>query len=189
MTDWKSKVLSAIDAEQEQLLELCSQLIRFPSENPPGDSRDISSFIMEYLKQAGIDTEVHPATETMLNLVSTLKTGAAEPSDKKLIFCGHTDVVPAGDRSRWDFAPFCGDIVDGYLLGSGAADRKAGLAGLIFAMGTLSRLGVHMRGDLDLLVVRNGGTDGHLGEPWVIARGQYMGTASFIAGISGQRDP
>lgn len=30
MIDWKSKVLEAIDAEQDQPLELCSQLIRFP---------------------------------------------------------------------------------------------------------------------------------------------------------------
>ncbi|MNI05303.1 Succinyl-diaminopimelate desuccinylase [compost metagenome] len=189
MTDWKSKVLSAIDAEQEQLLELCSQLIRFPSENPPGDSRDISSFIMEYLKQAGIDTEVHPATETMLNLVSTLKTGAAEPSDKKLIFCGHTDVVPAGDRSRWDFDPFCGDIVDGYMLGRGASDMKAGLAGLIFAMGLLSRLGVPLRGDLALLVVPDEETGGHLGVPWVLERGLVTGTAAVIAEPSGPLNP
>lgn len=34
MTDWTSKVLNAIDEGQDQLLELCSQLIRYPSENP-----------------------------------------------------------------------------------------------------------------------------------------------------------
>ncbi|MHA6530774.1 M20 family metallopeptidase [Paenibacillus sp. BAC0078] len=189
VTDWKSKVLSAIDEEQEQLLELCSQLIRFPSENPPGDSRDISAFIMDYLKQAGIDTEVHPATETMLNLVSTLKTEAKAPSDKKLIFCGHTDVVPAGDLSRWDFDPFCGDIVDGYLLGRGASDMKAGLAGLIFAMGLLSRLGVPLRGDLALLVVPDEETGGHLGVPWVLERGLVTGTAAVIAEPSGPLNP
>lgn len=82
MTDWKSKILQAIDDEQDQLLELCSQLIRFPSENPPGDSRDISAFIISYLKEAGIDTSIHPATDTMLNLVSTLSSGADEPSGK-----------------------------------------------------------------------------------------------------------
>lgn len=34
--DWKRKVLDAIEEGQDELLELCSQLIRFPTENPPG---------------------------------------------------------------------------------------------------------------------------------------------------------
>ncbi|MEK3670339.1 M20 family metallopeptidase [Paenibacillus sp. FSL R10-2771] len=189
MTDWKSKVLAAIDAEQDQLLELCSQLIRFPSENPPGDSRDISAFIIDYLKQAGIDTSIHPATDTMLNLVSTLGTGAEQPSGKNLIFCGHTDVVPAGDRSRWDFDPFCGDIVDGYLLGRGASDMKAGLAGLIYVTALLSKLGVPLKGDLSLLIVPDEETGGHLGVPWVLERGLISGTAAVIAEPSGPLNP
>lgn len=189
MTDWKSKVLEAIDAEQDQLLELCSQLIRFPSENPPGDSREISAFIIDYLKQAGIDTSIHPATDTMLNLVSTLGTGAEQPSGKNLIFCGHTDVVPAGDRSRWDFDPFSGDIVDGYLLGRGASDMKAGLAGLIYVTALLSKLGVPLKGDLSLLIVPDEETGGHLGVPWVLERGLISGTAAVIAEPSGPLNP
>ncbi|NOU78748.1 ArgE/DapE family deacylase [Paenibacillus sp. LMG 31459] len=189
MTDWKSKVLAAIDAEQDQLLELCSQLIRFPSENPPGDSREISAFIIDYLKQAGIDTSIHTATDTMLNLVSTLGTGAEQPSGKNLIFCGHTDVVPAGDRSRWDFDPFCGDIVDGYLLGRGASDMKAGLAGLIYVTALLSKLGVPLKGDLSLLIVPDEETGGHLGVPWVLERGLISGTAAVIAEPSGPLNP
>lgn len=82
MTDWKSKVLEAIDAGQEELLALCSQLIRYPSENPPGDSREISAYIIGYLKEAGIDTAIYPATETMFNLVSTLGAGAEERTGK-----------------------------------------------------------------------------------------------------------
>ncbi|WP_151734397.1 M20 family metallopeptidase [Paenibacillus tengchongensis] len=192
MTDWKSKILNAIDERQEELLELCSQLIRFPSENPPGDSREISAFIIDYLKQAGIETEVHPATDTMLNLVSTLKSESASPGGSKgnkLIFCGHTDVVPAGDLSRWDFDPFCGDIVDGYLLGRGASDMKAGLGGLIFAMALLAKLGVPLQGDLALLVVPDEETGGHLGVPWVLERGLVDGTAAVIAEPSGPLNP
>ncbi|WP_342480232.1 ArgE/DapE family deacylase [Paenibacillus sp. FSL L8-0340] len=189
MTDWTSEVLNAIDEGQDQLLELCSQLIRYPSENPPGDSREISAFIIDYLKQAGVNTTIYPATEKMLNLVSTLTTAAEQPSDKKLIFCGHTDVVPAGDLSRWDFDPFCGDIVDGYMLGRGASDMKAGLAGLIYAVALLSKLGVPLKGDLSLLIVPDEETGGHLGVPWVLERGLISGTAAVIAEPSGPLNP
>lgn len=73
MTDWKTKVLEEIDARQDELLELCSKLIQFPTENPPGDSREISAFIIDYLHRAGISTDIHAATEQMLNLVSEYK--------------------------------------------------------------------------------------------------------------------
>ncbi|ASA23057.1 M20 family metallopeptidase [Paenibacillus donghaensis] len=191
MIDWKAKVLEAIDEQQDELLELCSRLIQFPSENPEGDSREISAFIINYLKEAGIGTEVHLATDTMLNLVSTLegKGGTGAGADRKLIFCGHTDVVPAGDRSRWDFDPFCGEIKDGYMLGRGASDMKAGLAGLIFATALLAKLGVPLSGELALLIVPDEETGGHLGVPWVLERGLITGTAAVIAEPSGPQNP
>ncbi|SLK08082.1 MULTISPECIES: M20 family metallopeptidase [unclassified Paenibacillus] len=187
--DWKRKVLDAIEEGQDELLELCSQLIRFPTENPPGDSREISAFIIEYLHQAGIDTKVHAATETMFNLISTLNGEGADKSDKHLIFCGHTDVVPAGDLSRWDFDPFCGEIKDGYMLGRGASDMKGGLAGLIFATVILAKLNVPLRGDLSLMIVPDEETGGDLGVPWVLERGLATGTAAVIAEPSSPQHP
>lgn len=185
--NWKQKVLDAVDERQEELLELCSKLIQFPTENPPGDTRDISAFIIDYLKKAGIETEVHAATPEMLNLISTHK-GSGE-NGKRLIFCGHTDVVPAGDLDRWDFDPFCGEIRDGYMLGRGASDMKGGLAGLLFATALLAKLGVPLKGDLSLLIVPDEETGGHLGVPWVLERELINGTAAVIAEPSGPLNP
>ncbi|CAM4331285.1 M20 family metallopeptidase [Saccharibacillus endophyticus] len=188
--DWKARLLQEIDNRQDELLELCSALIRFPSENPPGDSRDISQFIIAYLKKAGMDTTVHETTETMWNLVSTLGGAASSDSEKKkLIYCGHTDVVPAGDLERWDFDPFCGEVRDGYMLGRGASDMKGGLAGLIFATVLLAELKVPLQGDLSLLIVPDEETGGHLGVPWVLDRGLVEGTAAVIAEPSGPLNP
>lgn len=187
MTDWKKLILEEIDKRQDELLELCSRLIQFPSENPPGDSREISQFIMDYLKEAGIGTAVYEAEPKMWNLVSDY--GSPEAGGKRLIFCGHTDVVPAGDLSRWDFDPFCGEIRDGYLLGRGASDMKAGLGGLIFTVALLSKLGVPLDGCLSLLVVPDEETGGHLGVPWMLERKFIDGTAAVIAEPSGPQNP
>ena len=50
-----------------------------------------------------------------------------------LVFAGHTDVVPTGEPSHWQYQPFAAHIVDGMLYGRGAADMKGSLAAMITA--------------------------------------------------------
>lgn len=183
--DWNKRLLEEIDKRQDELIDLCSKLIQFPSENPPGDTRDISKFIIDYLQEAGIGSDVHESAPNMLNLLSTI---GAE-GEKHLLFCGHTDVVPAGDLSRWDFPPFGGLVRDGYILGRGASDMKCGLAGLIFATALLKRLGVPLAGQLSLFIVPDEETGGHYGVPWVLERGLITGTAAVIAEPSSPQHP
>ncbi len=50
-----------------------------------------------------------------------------------LCFAGHTDVVPPGPLEDWNTDPFCAEIQDDKLIGRGAADMKAALAGMVDA--------------------------------------------------------
>ena len=43
-------------------------------------------------------------------------------SGPHLLFNGHTDVVPPGERSLWTHEPFGADIAGGLLYGRGAVD-------------------------------------------------------------------
>jgi succinyl-diaminopimelate desuccinylase len=175
--EWNQLIIEEIDKRQDELIQLCSQLIQFPSENPPGDTRDISEFIITYLKEAGIETATHESGPNMYNLLST--TGIK--GDKHLLFCGHTDVVPAGDEARWEVPPFSGLVKEGYIHGRGATDMKGGLAGLIFTTALLARLDVPLSGQLSLFIVPDEETGGHLGVPWVLDRNLITGTAAVIA--------
>ncbi|NOU52455.1 succinyl-diaminopimelate desuccinylase [Pseudoalteromonas sp. JBTF-M23] len=49
-----------------------------------------------------------------------------------LAFAGHVDVVPASNKG-WLAAPFSGDIIDGCIIGRGAADMKGGIAAMLSA--------------------------------------------------------
>lgn len=183
--NWNDLVLNEIEQNQEELISLCSKLIQCPSENPPGDSRAISQFIIDYLKRFGIETSIHESQDKMWNLISTI----GSPGEKHLIFCGHTDVVPAGDLSKWDFLPFSGLVKDGFIHGRGASDMKGGLAGLIFTVGILARLGVPLDGQLSLLIVPDEETGGDFGVPWVLDRSLIHGTAAVIAEPSHPQHP
>ncbi|MGV3575893.1 MAG: succinyl-diaminopimelate desuccinylase [Devosia sp.] len=62
------------------------------------------------------------------NLFATRGTGG-----KRLLFAGHTDVVPPGDRAQWTSDPFVPRIEGGKLFGRGAADMKSGVAAFVAA--------------------------------------------------------
>ena len=50
------------------------------------------------------------------------------------MFAGHTDVVPAGDETKWLYPPFTPTIDEnGVLYGRGAADMKSGVAAMVCA--------------------------------------------------------
>jgi succinyl-diaminopimelate desuccinylase len=51
-----------------------------------------------------------------------------------LLFNGHTDVVPPGDRALWTHEPFGAEIADDVLYGRGAVDMKSGIAAFVAAV-------------------------------------------------------
>jgi succinyl-diaminopimelate desuccinylase, proteobacterial clade len=52
---------------------------------------------------------------------------------RRLLFAGHTDVVPPGDAAHWTSDPFVPRIADGKIYGRGAADMKSGIAAFVTA--------------------------------------------------------
>tara|TARA_Y100001970_G_scaffold154281_1_gene188967 strand:- start:2159 stop:3295 length:1137 start_codon:yes stop_codon:yes gene_type:complete len=57
----------------------------------------------------------------------------AKYGNKGKVFCylGHTDVVPSGPEEEWTSNPFEANIIDGELIGRGAADMKGSVAAFI----------------------------------------------------------
>jgi acetylornithine deacetylase/succinyl-diaminopimelate desuccinylase-like protein len=114
-------------------VELLQELIRFPTENPPGDVRDCIGFIQNLLSALGIASEVYARDALRPNLVARLPgRGVAPP----LLLYGHVDVVPVSDQS-WTVQPFAGLIKVGFVWGRGALDMKSGLAMLLSAFAAM----------------------------------------------------
>ena len=111
-------------------LEIARALIRFPSVTP-ADCGALP-YLRGLLAEAGFAAELvafeAQDTPAVLNLYARF--GAARPN---LAFAGHTDVVPPGDKARWRFDPFAGEIAGGELWGRGACDMKGGVAASVAA--------------------------------------------------------
>jgi succinyl-diaminopimelate desuccinylase len=111
---------------------------------------EITCFIRDWLKEYGLSSRIHSIEKGKEHLISNLGR-KAEPG---LVFYGHADVVPAGERKHWSFPPYSGKtIADGKILGRGASDMKGGLAALVYAFKVLGQLDVKLRKNLQLITV------------------------------------
>lgn len=88
-----------------------------------------------------------------------------------LIFAGHTDVVPEGDRKAWQYDPFDLTEIDGMLYGRGVADMKGSLAAMLIAAQQWVTNTKHTNGRLGFLITSGEeGDDYNLGTPYVMTQ-------------------
>lgn len=174
----KNRLWKLVDEKKQDLLKLCSQMIQTPSENPPGHMEEITELICKHLKNNSIEYQIVRPEENTPNIIATMGNGEG----KTLLLNGHSDVVPAGDRSKWNFDPFCGEITDTQILGRGTSDMKAGLGALLFVMGLLNSEKINMKGKVVLHVVPDEETSGEMGTKWLVQNGYAAnGDACLIA--------
>ncbi|NHN40895.1 M20 family metallopeptidase [Halorubellus sp. JP-L1] len=141
---------------------LARELVRIPSENPPGEERAVAEYVVDWCEHHGLDAELVPTPEApeRPNAVAVVgdHDGADDAGGPTLVLNGHTDVVPAGDRGAWTHDPYAGEIVSAegggdvrgggdVLYGRGSADMKTGVA---VALATALELAPRFEsGDLD----------------------------------------
>jgi len=161
----KIQLWKTIDENRDELIQLCADLIRIPSENPPGNVDEIVSFISNFFEKNKIDYRIVGPSPAFPSIVAGIGEG---PS---LIFNGHCDVVPAGDRSHWDFDPYRGEITATTIRGRGTSDMKCGLGAALFAMSLVRQIDIPLRKRLEIHIVPDEETGGANGTKWLAENG------------------
>lgn len=148
--------------DRADLVEFASDLIRIPSENPPGrGSARCAAVITTRLRAMGLTVRtLNPSG------VGRCISGTFGDGGRALYFSGHYDVVPAQDRSQ--FLPV---VRKGNLHGRGAADMKGGVAAMAFAIRALAATGFEPQGRLISMSVPDEETSGPNGTMALAAAG------------------
>ena len=86
---------------------------------------------------------------------------------RRLVFNGHLDTFPMGDRSAWSADPR-GEERNGRLFGLGVSDMKGGLAASIFAVRMLAFTRASWKGEVVLTFAGDEETMGELGTQFLL---------------------
>ncbi len=153
------------------VVQLCSDLVKIQSENPPGDTSEAIEYIREFLEGLGVIPTVTKNRGGRWNLV-------VNNPDYDLLFCGHVDVVPAL-RDGWSVDPYSGLERDGFVWGRGATDMKGGCAAILAAYADLIESGEEP--GVNLAFVCDEETGGEYGIRYLLHNGLVSGTECLIA--------
>ncbi len=97
---------------------------------------------------------------------------------RSLILQGHIDVVPEGPAELWSRPPFDATVKDGWMMGRGAQDMKAGVTSMIFALDAIRNAGYAPDGRIHLETVTEEESTGN-GALSTLMRG-YLADACLI---------
>lgn len=167
-------VLSAID--DDRVVALAQELVRIPSENPPGGEEPAQNYIATWLARFGYDARRVDSPDGRPNLLFERGNAANGPT---LLFNGHVDVVPSGPD--WSRDPFSGDIENGRLHGRGAADMKGGVAAILEVAAVFAQLDPDLAGRLAWTVVADEEAGGEHGTGFLCDAGHIDADMAVVA--------
>jgi len=162
-------VIEKIESMRNEIVGFLQDLVKMPSEVPPGRYKEISKFIESKMIEVGIKTQ-----RKKNNVIGEIGSGMS-PS---LIFCAHLDTD--GSFNGWTKDSHGGEIVDNKIYGRGACDDKSCIVAEIFAVKALLASGFNFKGKLTLTAVINEEIGGLLGADYIVNKGLVKGDACLI---------
>ena len=179
-----------IDAHFDEQVAFLQQLIRVPTDTPPGNNTPHAERTAELLTAMGLAVEQHPVPasevqaaglQSITNLIVRRSYGAG---GKTIALNAHGDVVPPGEG--WTHDPYGGEIEDGKIFGRAAAVSKCDFSTYAFAIRALEAVAKPTTGQIDLLLTYDEEFGGEVGPAWLLAQGLTRPDLLIAAGFSYQ---
>lgn len=161
--------------------QLCQQLLRIDTTNPPGNERPAAELVANALREAGLDPQMLEAQPNRTNVVVRHRgTGKLPP----LLLTAHLDVVEA-DPSKWRRPPFSGDEFEGCLWGRGAIDMKNMAAMCTAILRRLASTNTRLDRDIIFAAVADEEAGCDLGSRFLVEQHRSLVEAEYAIGESG----
>lgn len=188
MTDY-NQLDAWIDAHFDEQVKFLQELIRVPTDTPPGNNAPHADRTAELLKAMDFNAEKHvvPADEvkaaglqTITNLIVRRNYGVG----KTIALNAHGDVVPPGEG--WTYDPYGGEVADGRIYGRAAAVSKCDFSTFTFAVRALEAVAKPAQGNVELHFTYDEEFGGEVGPGWLLKKGLTKPDLMIAAGFSYQ---
>ncbi|MDD2877046.1 MAG: M20/M25/M40 family metallo-hydrolase [Acidiphilium sp.] len=188
MNERSAAIAGFLHAEQERQTAFLRELVRTPSDNPPGDCAAAGERAAQLLQGLGFVVERHFVPDDLVravgmisatNLVVRQSFGVGGPV---IALNAHGDVVPPG--AGWTHDPYGGAIVDGWMVGRGVAVSKSDFATYAWALLALRELALPLAGTVELHFTYDEESGGEIGPAYLLERGISRPDLAIGAGFS-----
>jgi len=178
-----------IDAHFDEEVAFLQQLVRVPTDTPPGDNAHHAEVTGALLRDFGLAVEAHPVPEDQVRAqgmasITNLIVRRNYGQGPTIALNAHGDVVPPGEG--WTHDPYGGEIVDGRMYGRATAVSKSDFATFTFALRALEAVARPTRGTVELHFTYDEEFGGELGPGWLLAHGLTKPDLLIAAGFSYQ---
>jgi succinyl-diaminopimelate desuccinylase len=182
-----------IDAHFDEEVKFLQELVKVPTDTPPGNNAPHAERTAELLKAFGFEAEKYAVPEAEaksygLQSITNLIVRRRYGDGITIALNAHGDVVPPGEG--WSHDPYGGDIVDGKLYGRASAVSKSDFASFTFAVRALEALRpalAHpLKGGVELHFTYDEEFGGELGPGWLLKHKLTKPDYALAAGFSYQ---
>ncbi len=189
-TDRYQELDAWIDAHFDEEVQFLQELIRVPTDTPPGNNAPHAERTAELLTAFGFDAEKHavpPAEvhaqgmQSITNLIIRRRYG----DGLTIALNAHGDVVPPGEG--WTTDPYGGEVKDGNIYGRASAVSKSDFASFTFAVRALESLQTPLAllsGSVELHFTYDEEFGGELGPGWLLKNKLTKPDLLIAAGFS-----
>ena len=187
MTPIESAIHDFVRDHAEAETRFLAEIVKIPSDNPPGDCGRSAEVVATLLEGLGFQVERHKVPEALVKangMISATNLIARRRfrQGPTIALNAHGDVVPPG--SGWTHDPYGAEIVDGWMVGRGAAVSKSDIATYAFAMLAVEKCGAALNGAVELHVTYDEEAGGEIGPRYLIENGLSRPDLAIGAGFS-----
>ena len=187
-----AQIGNQVDAAFASETALLAELVKVPSDNPPGDCAPHAQRTAQLLEILGFEVERHVVPEEQVrangmisatNLVVRHRFGPGGPT---VALNAHGDVVAPGEG--WSTDPYGAEIRDGVMYGRGVAVSKSDIATYAFALKALRdcvrESGLKLQGCVELHITYDEEAGGMIGPDWLLRNAISKPDFALSAGFS-----
>ena len=197
MTPLQAAILREVDAGFGASVAFLAELVKVPTDNPPGDCAAHGARAAELLTALGHVVESHAvgagdlAAVGMISATNLIVRQAFGDGGPCIALNAHGDVVPPG--AGWTVDPYGAVIRDDaehgpVMLGRGVAVSKSDFATYTFALRALQKLvasgELTLRGSIELHFTYDEEVGGEIGPAWLLRRGLTKPDLALSAGFA-----